>query len=71
MNKTTITLPEIKLVGITTSTSNTQEMNQDTAKIGARMQKFFENRIQEKIRAKYLPFIPIMKVMSTANTLTF
>jgi predicted transcriptional regulator YdeE len=49
MQKTTITLPEIKLVGITTRTNLASEMNLATAKIGATVQKYFHNSLPEKI----------------------
>lgn len=49
MNKIIEQLPEIKLIGITTITSNAAEMNHDTAKIGAIMQRFFTENMQDKI----------------------
>ncbi len=55
MNKTIIKLPEIKLVGITARTSNIQEMNPETSKIGITMQKFFENNMQAKIMERKNP----------------
>lgn len=55
MNKTITTMPEIKLVGITARTSNIKEMNQDTAQIGATMQKFFANGIQAQIMERKNP----------------
>ena len=42
-------LSEIKLVGIKAFTSNAREMNPETAKIGATMQKFFGSGMQEQI----------------------
>jgi predicted transcriptional regulator YdeE len=55
MNKTIITLEEIKLVGITARTSNALEMNQATAKIGVTMQKFFGSSMQAQILARKNP----------------
>lgn len=55
MNKTITTLPAIKLVGITARTSNTQEMNPETSKIGTTMQKFFGNGMQSQIFGRKNP----------------
>lgn len=55
MNKTITTLPEVKLVGITARTSNALEMNPDTAKIGATMQKFFGSGMQAQIPQRKNP----------------
>ena len=49
MNKTITALPAIKLVGITARTSNSREMNPETSKIGATMQKFFTGGMQAQI----------------------
>ena len=49
MQQTIITLPEIKLVGISTRTNNKQEFNPTTAKIGNTMQAFFSNNLSEEI----------------------
>lgn len=48
-------LTEIKLVGITARTSNAREMNPDTAKIGATMQKFFSSGMQTQIPGRKNP----------------
>ncbi|MEI7493617.1 MAG: GyrI-like domain-containing protein [Alphaproteobacteria bacterium] len=50
MQKITITLPEIKLVGITTRTNLASEMNLATAKIAATVQKYFHGGLSEKIK---------------------
>ncbi len=50
MQKRTTTLPEIKLIGITTRTNLTSEMNLATAKIGATVQKYFHGGLSEKIK---------------------
>ncbi len=55
MNKTIITLLEVKLVGITAHTSNALEMNPETAKIGATMQKFFAGDMQAQIMERKNP----------------
>jgi predicted transcriptional regulator YdeE len=49
MQKTTATLTELKLVGITVRTNNATEMDPRLAKIGATMQRFFAENLQEKI----------------------
>lgn len=55
MNKTITSLAEIKLIGITARTSNAQEMNPATAKIGATMQKFFGSGMQAQIPGRKNP----------------
>lgn len=55
MNKTITELPVIKLIGITARTSNTQEMNLETSKIGATMQKFFVGGMQAQILGRKNP----------------
>ena len=52
MQKITITLPEIKLVGITTRTNLASEMNLATAKIAAKVQKYFHGGLYEKINTR-------------------
>ena len=47
MQKFTIHLPEIKLLGITARTSNAAEMNPATAKIGPIMQQYMQNGIAQ------------------------
>lgn len=49
MQKTIITLAELKLVGITVRTSNAAEMNPETSKIGSTMHKFFTDGMQAQI----------------------
>jgi predicted transcriptional regulator YdeE len=55
MNKTIQHLSEIKLVGITARTSNVREMNPETAKIGATLQKFFGSGMQAQIFGRKNP----------------
>lgn len=55
MQKTTTTLPEIKLVGITARTNLASEMNLATAKIGATVQKYFHDGCPEKIKNRKKP----------------
>lgn len=55
MHKTITSLPDIKLVGITTRTSNNQEMKPETSKIGILMQNFFGNNLQEQIVSRKKP----------------
>ena len=52
MKKTTTTLPEIKLVGITARTNLASEMNLATAKIGTTVQKYFHGGLYEKINTR-------------------
>lgn len=49
MNKNIEQLTEIKLIGITIRTSNHNEMNPSTAKIGPTMQKFYLENLPAKI----------------------
>lgn len=49
MEKSNIQLDAIKLVGLTARTSNAAEMNPETAKIGATMQKFFTSKVRDAI----------------------
>lgn len=55
MNKAITELPAIKLVGITARTSNTQEMNPETSKIGTTMQRFFTAGMQAQIFGRKNP----------------
>lgn len=49
MQKTSITLPEIKLVGIKTRTNNSNEMISEKAKIGSTIAKYYNNNLVAKI----------------------
>lgn len=57
MQKTMTTLRELKLVGITTRTSNAQLFERDPQvnKIAATVQKYFHNRLAEKIKERKNP----------------
>ena len=57
MQKTMATLTELKLVGITTRTNNTQifERDHSTNKIAATVQKYFHNGLADKIKDKKNP----------------
>jgi predicted transcriptional regulator YdeE len=55
MSKTITGLQEIRLVGITARTNNMAEMNPETAKISATMQKFFMEGVQARISNKKNP----------------
>jgi predicted transcriptional regulator YdeE len=57
MQKTMTILPELKLVGITTRTNNTQIFEKDTEnnKIVATIEKYFHNGLAEKIKARQNP----------------
>lgn len=57
MQKSMITLTELKLVGITTRTNNAQIFERDplTNKIAATVQKYFHNGLSEKIKDRKNP----------------
>ena len=57
MQKATVTLTELKLVGITTRTNNSQIFEKDpsTNKIAATGQKYFHNGLAEKIKDRKNP----------------
>lgn len=55
MQKKIESLSLIQLVGITARTNNAAEMNPDTAKIGATLQRYFQNNVAEKIEARKNP----------------
>lgn len=55
MENITIKIPEIKLVGITTRTSNAAEMNPLTAKIATQLQKYFQQHLPGKIANRKKP----------------
>ncbi len=57
MKKTMAMLTELKLVGITTRTNNTQifETDPSTNKIAATVQKYFHNGLAEKIHDRKNP----------------
>ena len=57
MQKIIATLTELKLVGITTRTNNTQIFERDpsTNKIAATVQKYFHNGLAEKISSRKNP----------------
>lgn len=50
-----IRLQEIKLVGISEKTSNQEEMNPKTAKIGITLERYFKNNLAEKISKRIKP----------------
>jgi predicted transcriptional regulator YdeE len=57
MQKTTVTLAEIKLVGITTRTNNAHlfESDPSTNKVAATVQKYFHNGLADKISNRKKP----------------
>jgi predicted transcriptional regulator YdeE len=57
MEKTTTTLPEIKLVGISARTNNANmfEMNPTNNKIAATVQQYFHGGLLEKIEHRKIP----------------
>ena len=57
MQKATVTLTELKLVGITTRTNNSQIFERDpsTNKIAATVQKYFHNGLAEQIKDRKNP----------------
>jgi predicted transcriptional regulator YdeE len=50
MKKVRIRLPEIKIVGLSARTSNKLEMDQNTASIGATINKFYKDNIIKYIK---------------------
>lgn len=57
MQKATVTLPEIKLIGIKARTNNLSEMNPATGKILLTIQKYFHGALYEKIPNRKKPGI--------------
>lgn len=55
MKQTTQTLAPIQLVGITARTNNAAEMNPATGKIGPTLQRYFQNNLASKIKARKNP----------------
>lgn len=55
MEKTIVSLPEIKLIGITARTSNAHEMDPMQAKIGSTMQRYFQDQLPDKISHRKNP----------------
>lgn len=56
MQKSTIELPEIKLVGIKTQTNNKNETDPSTAKIAPTIQTYFQTGVSEKITNRKNPW---------------
>ena len=57
MQKSIITLPEIKLIGITIKTNNALENNKSKAKIGKTIQKYFSEGLSEDIPNRKKPLL--------------
>lgn len=55
MEKTIESLAPIQLVGITARTNNAAEMNSATGRIGPTLQRYFENNLAAKIKARKKP----------------
>ena len=55
MQKTIELLPSIQLVGITARTNNAAEMDPATGKIAPTLQRYFQNNLAEKIKARKKP----------------
>jgi len=55
MKRATVTLPKIKLVGITAKTTNANEMEPSTAKIGSTVQAYMQNNVPSKILNRKQP----------------
>jgi predicted transcriptional regulator YdeE len=49
MNKQSTTIEKIKLVGMSTITNNANEMNKDAAKIPKLIDRYFNEKISDKI----------------------
>ena len=52
-----IRLQEIRLVGISEKTSNQEELNPKTAKIGVTLERYFKNNLAEKISKRIKPVV--------------
>ncbi len=55
MKKSLINLEEIKLVGITARTNNTDEMNPEKGKIGPTLETYFSKNLADKIQNRKSP----------------
>ncbi len=55
MDQTSLTLPEIKLIGITARTNNQAEMQGDKAKIGAIIAQYDQQKLAEQILHRKKP----------------
>lgn len=55
MKKTESRLNEVKLVGITTRTRNSLEMNPETSKIGKIIEKYYQHNLSQKISNRIKP----------------
>ncbi len=55
MKKSLITLEEIKLVGITARTKNSNEMDLEKGKIGPTLETYFGNNLADKIQNRKKP----------------
>ncbi len=55
MKKSLITLEEIKLVGITARTNNSNETESEKGKIGPTLEKYFGNNLADKIQNRKSP----------------
>lgn len=55
MKKMQICLPEIKLMGISIRTNNNNEINSDTGKISSCVQRYFHEKLFEKIPHRKKP----------------
>lgn len=63
MQKTIITIPQKKLVGLTIRTNNQDEFNPLKAKIGSMMEKYWQNSIPDKIYNRIKPGTTICAYM--------
>lgn len=57
MYKASVSLPEVKLVGIATRTSNAAELTPAKAKIGSMVQQYFQQQIAERITNRKKPMV--------------
>jgi predicted transcriptional regulator YdeE len=70
MQKSIITIPEKKLVGITTRTSNKDEFDPSKSKIGTMMQSYWQNAISDKILNRKNPGTTICAYMDYESDYT-
>ena len=70
LKKYKVTLKQIQLVGISTVTSNANEMSSDTAKIGKTLETYFHERLNEKIHGRVNPGVTYCVYTNYVNGVT-
>lgn len=57
MQNTTVSIPKMKLIGISCRTNNANEMNPATAQIGQKVQEYFTNNAASSVPSRLKPGI--------------